>query len=120
MTPGGTVAGGGAIAPDPGCGTTAIMLSPDGKALFWASPQALDSFQVIYDGDYGGHRADTLALDLISAALKPDSFAHTPLDFNSAQIRTWDVFLAPLPTRLAGAAVIAAQARRCMDGMGWR
>jgi hypothetical protein len=80
------------------------MLSPDGKALLWAPPQALDSFQVIYDGDYGGHRADTLALDLISAALKPDSFAHTPLDFNSAQIRTWDVFLAPLPTRLAGAA----------------
>ena len=46
MMPGGTVAGGGAIAPSSGCGTTGIMLSPDGKALLWASPQALDSFQV--------------------------------------------------------------------------
>ena len=73
MTPGGTVAGGGATAPDPGCGTTAaaIMLSPDGKALLWASPQALDSFQMIYNGDYGGHRVNTLALDLISVAPRP-------------------------------------------------
>ena len=64
-----------------GCATTAIMLSPDGKALLWASPQPLDSYQVIFDGMYGGHRVNTIAFDPINAVdPRNRGFTHTPPD----------------------------------------
>jgi|EP01043_Picozoa_sp_COSAG02_P022949 hypothetical protein len=103
MMPGGTVAGGGSLGPGSGCATTAIMLSPDGKALLWASPQALDSYQVLFDGVYGGHRVNTLAFDLINAVdPRNPGFTHTSPDFTAGQTRSWDFFVVPLPSREVG------------------
>ena len=111
MMPGGTIAGGESLGPGPGCGTTATMLSPDGKALLWASPQPLDSFQVLFDGVYGGHRVNTLAFDLINAVdPRPAGFTRTPPALAAGQTRAWDFFVVPLPTRTPAGAGSAGAA----------
>eukprot|EP01045_Picozoa_sp_COSAG04_P028597 COSAG04_NODE_4483_length_2063_cov_1.197556_2_plen_437_part_00 len=119
MMPGGTIAGGESLGPGPGCGTTATMLSPDGKALLWASPQPLDSFQVLFDGVYGGHRVNTLAFDLINAVdPRPAGFTRTPPALAAGQTRTWDFFVVPLPTRTPAGSAGAAYEQQLNDAFG--
>jgi hypothetical protein len=118
MMPTGQCAGGQALGPGPGCGSTSIMLSPDGKALLWASPQPLDSYQICFADLWGGHRINTLAFDLIDAVNpRNHGFTHSPPVFKASETRSWDFFVAPLPTR-SGAAGGGAYEQTLNDAFG--
>jgi len=99
-----------------GCASTAVLLSPDGKALLLASPQALDSYQLEYESGGGGHRIRTLSWDCINAVdPRPDNYHTSTPQFQAGESREWLFYVAPLEAEGPPGERGAAAADRCLD-----